>query len=209
MERIAKASRQIPEVSTCTNYAPVQRQLLRDVFGVEPPPGDYKGETWPGYAAPIVRGHSSNGRDSVLATFGLVPRERIPDGVKAFDTTNAVGDGRREAKFQRRLEEEPTVPSACFYEPNYEARAKVSTLAHLVEGRARIRRGRSLARLARRRLFVHDADSECRQAFAHAANACPTQREAVDCHRASDTVGRLADVFEHRRSSDLPDSPFS
>ncbi len=24
----------------CVNYAPVQRQILRDIFGVEPPPGE-------------------------------------------------------------------------------------------------------------------------------------------------------------------------
>jgi hypothetical protein len=41
----------------CTNYAPVQRQLLRDVFGVEPPLAEWKPETWPDYAAPIVRAY--------------------------------------------------------------------------------------------------------------------------------------------------------
>ncbi len=34
----------------CTNYAPVQRQVLRDIFGVEPPPAEWKPETWPDYA---------------------------------------------------------------------------------------------------------------------------------------------------------------
>lgn len=35
-----------------TNCAPVQRQLLRDVFDVEPPPPNYPPETRPDYAAP-------------------------------------------------------------------------------------------------------------------------------------------------------------
>ncbi|AQV94739.1 hypothetical protein BJN34_12700 [Cupriavidus necator] len=52
----------------CTNYAPVQRQILRDIFGVEPPPTEWKSETWPDYAAPIVRADGDGHRDSVLAT---------------------------------------------------------------------------------------------------------------------------------------------
>ncbi len=54
----------------CTNYAPVQRQLLRDVFGVEPPPAEWKPETWPDYAAPTVARPGADGqRKSGLATF--------------------------------------------------------------------------------------------------------------------------------------------
>lgn len=58
----------------CTNYAPVQRRILQDIFGVEPPPAEWKSETWPDYAAPIVRMDSDGRRDSLLARFGLVPR---------------------------------------------------------------------------------------------------------------------------------------
>ncbi|RWA56117.1 hypothetical protein AU476_04465 [Cupriavidus sp. UYMSc13B] len=53
--------------------APVQAQLLRDVFGVEPPAQDWKPETWADYAAPIVRTDGDGRRKSVLATFGLTP----------------------------------------------------------------------------------------------------------------------------------------
>lgn len=28
----------------CVNYAPVQRQILRDVFGVQPPPDEWRAE---------------------------------------------------------------------------------------------------------------------------------------------------------------------
>jgi putative SOS response-associated peptidase YedK len=59
----------------CTNYRPTQRQLLRDVFGIEPPPDlDWKPETYRDYAAPIVRADADDRRDSVLASFGMVPR---------------------------------------------------------------------------------------------------------------------------------------
>ncbi|EYS89459.1 ATP synthase I [Cupriavidus sp. SK-4] len=111
----------------CTNYAPVQRQLLRDVFGVEPPPAEWKPETWPDYAAPIVRANGDGRRDSVLATFGFVPRSRIPQGVRPFDTMNA----RSETVGEKRSFSGPwkkgqlcLVPATAVYEPNYEAGPK-------------------------------------------------------------------------------------
>ncbi|MCY1271592.1 SOS response associated peptidase (SRAP) [compost metagenome] len=111
----------------CTNYAPVQRQILRDIFGVEPPPAEWKPETWPDYAAPIVRADGDGRRDSVLATFGLVPRSRIPQGVRPFDTMNA----RSETVGEKRSFSGPwkkgqlcLVPATAVYEPNYEAGPK-------------------------------------------------------------------------------------
>lgn len=56
----------------CTHYAPIPRQLLRAVFGSEPPPQDWKSEIWPDDAAPIVRANGAGQRDSVLASFGMV-----------------------------------------------------------------------------------------------------------------------------------------
>lgn len=73
----------------CVNYAPVQRQVLRDVFGVEPPTAEWKAEAWPDYPAPILRADGDGRRESILATFGLVPRARIPAGVRPFDTRNS------------------------------------------------------------------------------------------------------------------------
>lgn len=50
----------------CSGYAPsVRCQLLRDVFGVDPPPSEWKPEAWPDYAAPIVRPDSDGRRESV------------------------------------------------------------------------------------------------------------------------------------------------
>ena len=73
----------------CTNYAPVQQRILREIFGVEPPPGIYPEETWPDYAAPIVRANADEPRESALATFGMVPRKRTPPGARRYDSTNA------------------------------------------------------------------------------------------------------------------------
>ncbi|WP_416048922.1 SOS response-associated peptidase [Cupriavidus basilensis] len=111
----------------CTNYAPVQRQLLRDVFGVEPPPLDYPPETWPDYAAPIVVTDADGARQALVGTFGMVPKNRIPPGVAKFDTTNA----RSETVGEKRSFSGPwkkgqlcLVPATGFYEPNYEAGPK-------------------------------------------------------------------------------------
>ncbi|WP_042886273.1 hypothetical protein [Cupriavidus necator] len=57
----------------CTNYAPIYRQVLRDIFGVEPPAAEWKAETWQDYAAPIVRVDPNGRRNSILGTFGLTP----------------------------------------------------------------------------------------------------------------------------------------
>lgn len=111
----------------CTNYAPVQRLVLRDIFGVEPPAAEWKPETWPDYAAPIVRMDGNGRRDSMLATFGLVPRSRIPQGVRPFDTMNA----RSETVGEKRSFTGPwkkgqlcLIPATAVYEPNYEAGPK-------------------------------------------------------------------------------------
>ncbi|MFJ1258772.1 SOS response-associated peptidase [Cupriavidus sp. CuC1] len=107
----------------CNNYLPVQSQLLRDVYGVEPPPLDYPPETWPDYAAPIIVGGDGT-RQALVGTFGMVPKTRIPPGVAKFDTTNA----RSETVGEKRSFSGPwkkgqlcLVPAASFYEPFYEA----------------------------------------------------------------------------------------
>ncbi len=52
----------------CVNYAPVQQQMLRDVFGVETPAGEWRSEAWPDYPAPIIRVTESGDREAVLGS---------------------------------------------------------------------------------------------------------------------------------------------
>jgi len=106
----------------CTNYAPVQLRILREIFGVEPPPGVYPEETWPDYTAPIVRAGVEGSREAALATFGMVPRSRIPPGAKRYDTTNA----RSETVGQKptfapawRQGQLCLIPASAFYEYAY------------------------------------------------------------------------------------------
>jgi len=74
-----------------------------------------------------VRADGDRRRDSVLATFGLVPRSRIPQGVRPYDTMNS----RSETVGEKRSFSGPwkkgqlcLVPAAAVYEPNYEAGPK-------------------------------------------------------------------------------------
>ncbi len=106
----------------CTNYAPVQRRILREIFGVEPPPGVYKAETYPDYAAPILRATDDGARSADLASFGMVPRQRIPPGARRYDTTNArsetVGERPAFARYWRQGQL-CLVPATAFYEFAY------------------------------------------------------------------------------------------
>lgn len=63
----------------CTNYRPSSRDLVREMIllGELPEELVWKAETWKDYPAPIVR-KGDTGRELLLATFGMVPRKRIP-----------------------------------------------------------------------------------------------------------------------------------
>lgn len=107
----------------CVNYAPVQRQVLRDIFGVEPPPGEWKAEAWPDYAAPIIRANADGDREAVLGTFSMVPKGKIAPGVRYYPTANArmetIGKLNSFAKHWK-AGQFCLIPTTGFYEPNWE-----------------------------------------------------------------------------------------
>ena len=108
----------------CVNYAPVQRQILRDIFGVEPPPGEWRAEAWPDYPAPIIRrAADSDSWESVLASFSMVPKKNIPPGTRYFPTANArvetIGKLRSFAPHWRACQF-ALLPATAFFEPNWE-----------------------------------------------------------------------------------------
>ncbi|WP_066730793.1 SOS response-associated peptidase [Cupriavidus sp. D384] len=109
----------------CVNYAPVQKRILREIFGVEPPPGLYPEETWPDYAAPIVRQKTGEEAwESVLASFSMVPKATIPPGTRYYPTANArvetIGKLSSFARFWKSCQL-ALIPATAFYEPNYES----------------------------------------------------------------------------------------
>ena len=86
--------------------------------------GFWKTETWKDYGAPIVRRGADGKREGLLASYGMVPRKRIPNGVRPFDTMNAraetVGQLRSFSGAWKRGQL-CLVPMTAFYEPNYES----------------------------------------------------------------------------------------
>lgn len=105
----------------CVNYAPIQRQVLRDIFGVEPPAQLWADEAWPDTLAPIVTA-SGDGRASLLASFSMVPKSKIPPGTRYFPTANArsetVGTLKSFARFWK-AGQLALIPAHAFYEYAY------------------------------------------------------------------------------------------
>ena len=98
---------------------------MREMMALGEFPADleWKSETWKDYAAPIVR-KSDQGRELLLATYGMVPRERVPRGVKVLDTMNArfelVGEKRSFSGAWKRSQH-CLISMIAFYEPCYES----------------------------------------------------------------------------------------
>ncbi|TFW32995.1 SOS response-associated peptidase [Massilia horti] len=111
----------------CVNFRPPLPEQLDAVLGVLVDlykDWDWPTETWKDYQAPILRGGSDGQRELCLASYGMVPRNHIPPGVKVFDTMNAraesIGEKRSFAPAWRKLQL-CAVPMTCFYEPCYES----------------------------------------------------------------------------------------
>jgi len=111
----------------CVNYKPPLPEQLDMVLGALVDlyrDWDWARETWKDYDAPIVRADARGGRELCLASYGMVPRRHIPQGVKVFDTMNAraesIAEKRSFAPAWHRTQL-CAVPMHCFYEPNYES----------------------------------------------------------------------------------------
>jgi putative SOS response-associated peptidase YedK len=111
----------------CVNYRPPHPEQLEAVIGavVDLYQGwDWPTETWKDYQAPIVKASPEGKRELHLASYGMVPRRFIPQGVKVFDTMNAraetIGEKRSFAPAWRKLQL-CAVPMNHFYEPCYES----------------------------------------------------------------------------------------
>ncbi|XLZ71302.1 SOS response-associated peptidase family protein [Massilia sp. SR12] len=113
----------------CTNYKTTSRDLVQAMMEVELP----EDWTWPvdiyrDYRAPVIRQAADGRREALLASFGMVPKARIPAGSKDFATMNArfesVGE-RHSYKFAWRRSQLCLVPMTAFDEPCYESGAAV------------------------------------------------------------------------------------
>lgn len=111
----------------CVNFRPPDPEMLDAVMGVIidlHDTGFWKTETWKDYGAPIVRRGAGGQREGLLASYGMVPRKRIPPDVRPFDTMNARAEtiGQlRSFSGQWKKSQLCLVPMTAFYEPNYES----------------------------------------------------------------------------------------
>lgn len=108
----------------CVNYETVSRKILYDVFDANVrQESEWRDEAYQDYLAPIVRRGNNGEREALAATYGMVPKARIPAGVKKYSTMNAraetVGTLRSYAKSWREGKL-CLVPMQAFYEPNWE-----------------------------------------------------------------------------------------
>lgn len=121
----------------CTNYEPAQADLFEAFTDFPVPNFDYPRETYKDYLAPILR-LSDGERTTDPATFAMVPRKRIPPGVKLFDTMNAraesIGERRSYSGAWKKLQL-CLIPCSAFYEPNYETGKPVRWSIGMSSGR--------------------------------------------------------------------------
>jgi putative SOS response-associated peptidase YedK len=120
----------------CTSYEPTHRDEPNtfDLFPLAD--FDYKREIYKDYAAPIFR-RGADGYTTDPATFAIVPRRRIPEGVKPFDTMNAraetVGE-RKHFSGAWKSQQLCLIPAKWFYEPNYETGKAVRWRIGMADG---------------------------------------------------------------------------
>lgn len=106
----------------CTNYRPTSRDLIEERLHVDVPAFDYEPESWPGYAAPVVR-ERDGARECLKACFGLIPYW-AQDTKIARMTYNARAETASDKPSYRgpwARRQWCVVPMDCFYEPNYES----------------------------------------------------------------------------------------
>ncbi|WP_347814191.1 SOS response-associated peptidase family protein [Paraburkholderia sp. BL10I2N1] len=107
----------------CTSYEPNPHERFAAHRLFQAPDFDYKREIYKDYTAPIFR-RGEGGWCTNPATFGMVPRKRIPAGVRPYDTMNAraetIGERRSFSSAWTRLQL-CLIPCRAFFEPNYES----------------------------------------------------------------------------------------
>lgn len=107
----------------CVNYLSVPRAVAEDVFAASFVTADHwPPELYRDYLGPIIIGDERGRRRGLVASFGLVPKAKLPPG-RHFDTMNArddtVGQLRNYRPFWLRGQR-CLVPMQAFFEPNWE-----------------------------------------------------------------------------------------
>ncbi|MFT4437890.1 SOS response-associated peptidase [Caballeronia sp. 15715] len=106
----------------CTSYETNEYRKFEAFTIFSKPNFAFKSEIYKDYPGAIIR-RIADGWSTDLATFGMVPRERIPPHVKAYDTMNAraesIGEKRSFSSAWKNLQL-CLIPCETFFEPSYE-----------------------------------------------------------------------------------------
>lgn len=113
----------------CVNYRPSSRQELIESFGVHIDDNlTWPDEVYQDYPAPIIRTGDDGRREAIVATFGMVPKQHIPPGVKHFSTMNSRSESvgkLRSYALAWRAGQLCLCPTITIYEPNWETGSHV------------------------------------------------------------------------------------
>lgn len=109
----------------CVNYTPTRRDQLVEKFAAIDQTGeDWQPEIWQDYAAPFITHDHLKRRRAQLGSYGMIPKNKIPAGIKRYSTMNARAETISELRSfsqawhqgQRCL-----IPLQNFFEPSYES----------------------------------------------------------------------------------------
>lgn len=108
----------------CVNYRPTGPDLLEALSGLSTAHlAPWKDQIYQDYSAPIIRAGAGGDTELLLASYGMVPKDKMPPGVR-LTTMNAraesIGEKRAYAAAWREVHT-CLVPAVAFYEPNWES----------------------------------------------------------------------------------------
>lgn len=109
----------------CVNYTPTRKELLEAKFDA-PYTGSttWRDEIWQDYLAPIIRHTPRGERETLVASYGMMPKSKMPAGSKRYSTMNARAETLGQLKTYApswRNAWRCLVPLSHFFEPNYES----------------------------------------------------------------------------------------
>lgn len=74
----------------CVNYTPTRKDQIAAKFDALDQTGiDWCPETWQDYSAPFITHDDLRRRRAQLGAYSMIPKNKIPAGVKRYSTMNA------------------------------------------------------------------------------------------------------------------------
>ncbi|MCH8622238.1 SOS response-associated peptidase family protein [Undibacterium sp. TS12] len=108
----------------CINFAPTRKEQLKHFQAMKEPDKPWDEEVWQDYEAPIICHDRQGNRQALLGKYSMVPRDKMPPGVKRFSTMNARAEtlgALRSYAPSWQTGKLCLVPMQHFFEPNYES----------------------------------------------------------------------------------------